>query len=296
MQSSDSRSQTTSLNVKRYKPFWDEFTQKLTNWFDSIKPTHTDLNNISLLPDGTWNNFKDAISSKENLTSPSSFDAISLSSASSSKKSPAGKTHKIRPYPNLEEKNKLLKWIDKKYLHENYITNKPEKFKDIINLSSDLKRINHNASPLYQGTGDETVVIIHFSKVLKQAKKIPEINHELRLTMDRLGPKFSVVDENKGAGIISLDPGARTLMTGYNPSGEVLEWGKGDISRIHRLCLHYDRIQGERDSSIHDKTNKRKRDVNGARNILLKYITEKQQESFTMLGLTPETPYCRLSM
>src|SRR5438105_4392090 len=47
-------------------------------------------------------------------------------------------------------------------------------------------------------------------------------------------------------------------MTGYNPGGEAIEWGKGDINRIYRLCLHYDRIQSERDS-IHGKENKCKR-------------------------------------
>ena len=67
-----------------------------------------------------------------------------------------------------------------------------------------------------------------------------------------------MVEEKKGAGIISLDPGVRTFMTGYNPSGEAIEWGKGDINRMYRLCLHYDRIQSERDS-IHGKSNKRKR-------------------------------------
>ena len=52
--------------------------------------------------------------------------------------------------------------------------------------------------------------------------------------------------KKKGAGIISLDPGVRTFMTGYNPSGEAIEWGKGDVNRLYRLCLHYDRIQSER--------------------------------------------------
>ena len=80
----------------------------------------------------------------------------------------------------------------------------------------------------------------------------------LEIKTDNQGTKFSVVEENRGSGIISLDPGVRTFMTGYNPSGEVIEWGKGDISRIYRLCLHYDRIQGERDST-HGKANKRRR-------------------------------------
>ena len=70
----------------------------------------------------------------------------------------------------------------------------------------------------------------------------------LEIKTDNQGPKFSVVEEKKGVGIISLDPGVRTFMTGYNPSGEAIEWGKGDINRMYRLCLNYDRIQSERDS------------------------------------------------
>ena len=59
---------------------------------------------------------------------------------------------------------------------------------------------------------------------------------------------FRWLKRKKGAGIISLDPGVRTFMTGYNPSGEAIEWGKGDINRMYCLCLHYVRIQSERDS------------------------------------------------
>src|SRR5205809_5070781 len=97
---------------------------------------------------------------------------------------------------------------------------------------------------------------------IKSSEQIPEkMEYDCRLTINRLGefylciprpleikadnqgPKFSVVEEKKGAGIISLDPGVRTFMTGYNPSGEAIEWGKGDINRMYRLCLNYDRIQ-----------------------------------------------------
>lgn len=47
-------------------------------------------------------------------------------------------------------------------------------------------------------------------------------------------------------------------MTGYDPSGLAIEWGKDDISRIYRLCSAHDGIQSERDT-IHGKTSKRKR-------------------------------------
>jgi len=55
-----------------------------------------------------------------------------------------------------------------------------------------------------------------------------------------------------------LDPGVRTFMTGYDPSGVAIEWGKNDIGRIYRLCHAYDKLQGKRDQ-IHGKRNKRKR-------------------------------------
>ena len=57
--------------------------------------------------------------------------------------------------------------------------------------------------------------------------------------------------------MIALDPGVRTFITGYDPSGRVIEWGKNDISRIYRLSHIYDKIQSKRDS-IHEKVAKRK--------------------------------------
>jgi hypothetical protein len=45
----------------------------------------------------------------------------------------------------------------------------------------------------------------------------------LEIKADKQGPKFSVVEEKKDSGIISLDLGVRTFMTGYNPGGEVID-------------------------------------------------------------------------
>lgn len=44
-------------------------------------------------------------------------------------------------------------------------------------------------------------------------------------------------------GIIALDPGVRTFLTGYDPSGIVLKWGNNDMIRICKLAIHYDKIQ-----------------------------------------------------
>jgi len=58
--------------------------------------------------------------------------------------------------------------------------------------------------------------------------------------------------------VISLDPGVRTFMTGYDTSGTAVEWSKNDIGRVYRLCHAYDKLQSKRDQ-IHGKRNKRKR-------------------------------------
>ena len=46
-------------------------------------------------------------------------------------------------------------------------------------------------------------------------------------------------------GIISLDPGVRTFMTGYDPMGKVFKWGHNDMIRICKLAIHYDKIQSK---------------------------------------------------
>jgi putative transposase len=43
--------------------------------------------------------------------------------------------------------------------------------------------------------------------------------------------------------IIAIDPGVRTFATGYEPgTGRYMEWGKGDMKRIERLCKHLDNL------------------------------------------------------
>ena len=44
--------------------------------------------------------------------------------------------------------------------------------------------------------------------------------------------------------VLSLDPGVRTFMTGYDSSGTVWEWGKSDMRRIFRLCKAADKLCG----------------------------------------------------
>ena len=53
----------------------------------------------------------------------------------------------------------------------------------------------------------------------------------------------SLEEELSGAGVVALDPGVRVFQSSYDPSGLVVEWGKGDITRIGRLCHAYDNLQ-----------------------------------------------------
>lgn len=116
-----------------------------------------------------------------------------------------------------------------------------------------------------------------FLHKMKSAESLSEqLGHDSRLVINRLGefylcipvelekraenqgPLFSENQEKDGSGVIVLDPGVRTFMTGYDPSGMAIEWEKNDINRIYRLCHVYDRLQSKR-NMIHGKGNKRKR-------------------------------------
>src|SRR6266511_3907177 len=166
----DETQPTSPPNLIKYRPFWNDFTRNLTNqcWLplkttnEPLCPRHWDdsLKRLALgswvmvnstkstsgddsVPDGSsiWRSFKDDVISLERNENE---DMSSSSSSSSSKKPLAGKALKIRLYPNSEEKQKLLKWIDtacwtynqclknknKKYLRANYITTRSKKFKD----------------------------------------------------------------------------------------------------------------------------------------------------------------------
>jgi IS605 OrfB family transposase len=41
---------------------------------------------------------------------------------------------------------------------------------------------------------------------------------------------------------IALDPGVRTFLTGYDPSGTILEIGKSDVDKVFKMCYRIDRI------------------------------------------------------
>ena len=52
-------------------------------------------------------------------------------------------------------------------------------------------------------------------------------------------PEPVAITPTESTGVIALDPGVRTFMTGFDGS-RFLEFGSGDIGRITRLCQHLD--------------------------------------------------------
>lgn len=97
--------------------------------------------------------------------------------------------------------------------------------------------------------------------------KIPKkLLYDSRLTRTRLGKYFLCIPSHKPNiyerwktdgkvtalmeakephSIISLDPGVRTFLTGYDPSGKLFQWGHKDMSRVCKLAKHYDQLQSK---------------------------------------------------
>lgn len=88
---------------------------------------------------------------------------------------------------------------------------------------------------------------------IKTKEELPgEFEHDLRLQRNALGEYYLLIpvptppkpeprkEPNKR--MIALDPGTRVFMTGYEPSGSVIEVGGADMGRIERLCAHLDAL------------------------------------------------------
>ena len=99
---------------------------------------------------------------------------------------------------------------------------------------------------------------------LKSESPLPELlEHDSRITRTRLGHWYicipislEVKGENQAPlsskhGVIALDPGVRTFMTGYDPDGCILEWGRNGMSKIYRLCHHLDNLESRWTKTTH---------------------------------------------
>lgn len=93
---------------------------------------------------------------------------------------------------------------------------------------------------------------------MKSERELPEtLNYDSRIIKTRLDQYYLCIpkpievrsenqapDEKKHC-TISLDPGVRTFMTGYDADGSTFEWGQNDFGRVFRLCYSYDRLQAK---------------------------------------------------
>jgi hypothetical protein len=88
---------------------------------------------------------------------------------------------------------------------------------------------------------------------IKSAEELPDkLEYDARLVRKRYGyvylcipkrlDKYNGPSQNK---VIAFDPEVRTFCTGYDPDEIIVEAGKSDISRIDKLCYHYDKLQSK---------------------------------------------------
>lgn len=90
----------------------------------------------------------------------------------------------------------------------------------------------------------------HFLSEIKKTEKIPELTHDIKVQMDRDGSFYMIIpidvtrNENQvPQRIISIDPGIRTLITGYAPDGFTYQMGYNDIRKLSRLLRWKNELQ-----------------------------------------------------
>lgn len=104
---------------------------------------------------------------------------------------------------------------------------------------------------------------------IKSTQPLPKtLNADSRVQRTRNGKYYlclikplEIRSENQGPAprTLILDPGVRTFMTGYDPSGFIYEWGAKDMNRIVRLHLTADELQSKWSNMSHNKRYRMKR-------------------------------------
>jgi putative transposase len=79
---------------------------------------------------------------------------------------------------------------------------------------------------------------------------LPKLNHfylciPLDIEMQSEIQTLPIVDSIVYRRTVSIDPGVITFATLYDSWGYCSKWGHHDISRIYRLCHHYDKLQSQ---------------------------------------------------
>jgi putative transposase len=180
-------------------------------------------------------------------------------------KEPAGKSI-IKKNSNHEEKFADKPWVTKTHYHI-----RDAALNDVVNAyTSNLAKKNNNNFIIHfkkKKTPSDLIAIcannytskgVIFPRVfgeepIKSAEQLPDkLEYDARLVRKSLGHfylcipkklyKYNGPSQNK---VIAFDPGVRTFCTGYDPDEIIVELGKSDISKIHRLCNSYDKLQSK---------------------------------------------------
>jgi len=90
-----------------------------------------------------------------------------------------------------------------------------------------------------------------FLSEIQKTELIPELTHDIKVQMDTDGSFYMIIpldvmrNENQVPHrVISIDPGIRTLITGYTPDGFVYQMGYNDIGKLSRLLHQKNKLQG----------------------------------------------------
>lgn len=107
---------------------------------------------------------------------------------------------------------------------------------------------------------------IFSSTKMKSAEKLPvKLDYTSRLIRCPLNKyyfsipnKLDVVSDNQATtnSMLFIDPGVKTFLTGYDPSGKVIHIGEGDVGRISRLLYYRDKLNSK---MRREKVKKKKR-------------------------------------
>ena len=90
-------------------------------------------------------------------------------------------------------------------------------------------------------------------------------------------PQPRELQDNQSDGIIALDPGVRCFQTGFD-GHRFLEFGKGDIGRITRLCQHLDNLMSRISQHTGRKRSKMRKAARRMRNKIRNLIDEAHKQ------------------
>ncbi|RHZ83686.1 hypothetical protein Glove_88g28 [Diversispora epigaea] len=167
------------------------------------------------------------------------------------------KTRRIRMYLTPEEKEKLKMWMGTHGYNDCFTNEKlswvkrtPREVRSFVirqlmsAYKTNIKTHGSNFRMKYKSKKDRSQTISILARDWNRDRGVSFRCHRNQ-------------EDVKGK-VISLDPGVRTLMTCYDPKGQIVERGNGDLDKIFKLSKKYDNLQSDKYQAL-GRSNKRKR-------------------------------------